>query len=386
MNQKAEFCALFPRTYFLDPGDLPSLAAYLAAGGHLAPDENLLDASKAGEGNMNCAVRVRTTAGSFILKQSRPWLEKYPGIAAPFDRALSESRFYRLVAPAPAVSSRMPRLLWSDEDARTLALEDLGAARDFSPLYAREIALDGPTLSSLVAYLSALHPLAPADESTRTSLANHDMRALNHEHIFALPLRPDNGLDLDAYTGTSGLAQAAASLRADAAYTARATALGERYLHGTGRSLLHGDFFPGSFLRTGVGVRVIDPEFCFCGDAEYDLGVFTAHLLLADEPPARSEQALAMYEPAATLPFSPELARQYAGTEIMRRLIGVAQIPTLHLDLPRKTTLLELSRRLVLRTVACFLEPFLKCRTSFAAGGSIVTSGRDGKTGDATRL
>ena len=91
--------------------------------------------------------------------------------------------------------------------------------------------------------------------------------------MFALPLREANGLDLDAYTTTPGLEAAVAPLRADAAYGQAVAALGERYLLGEGESLLHGDFFPGSFLQTAAGVRVIDPEFCFCGDAELDLGV-----------------------------------------------------------------------------------------------------------------
>ena len=242
----------------------------------------------------------------------------------------------------------MPKLLWMDKQARILALEDLGSASDFFPLYAREIALPEGTLTDLVAYLSALHGLAPASEVEREELANLEMRALNHEHIFALPLRAENGLDLDAYTGTPGLAAAARSLKEDTVYARVVADLGERYRHGSGDSLLHGDFFPGSFLRTSIGVRVIDPEFCFCGDAEYDLGIFAAHLLLAGKPAERAEQVLRLYQPPAGAKISPELARQYAGVEIMRRLIGVAQIPTLPADLAQKSAWLKLCRRLVL--------------------------------------
>lgn len=346
MTKKEEFHLRFPQTYFLDPGDLTALGDYLASGGRLAADETLLSAEKAGEGNMNCTVRVRTSTRSFIVKQSRPWLEKYPQIAAPFDRTLAESRFYRLVAPS-AVANMMPRLWWSDNEARLVALEDLGPASDFFPLYAREITLPEQTVVELVAYLSTLHGLAPTDPAARKELANDEMRALNHEHIFALPLRMSNGLDLDAYTGTPGLGAVATTLKHDDAYAHAVTELGERYRRGVGERLLHGDFFPGSFLHAGAGVRVIDPEFCFCGDAEYDLGVFAAHLLLAGEPTERADQILTFYRPASGS-VSPELTRQYAGVEIMRRLIGVAQIPTLRADLSRKTGLLELGRRLVL--------------------------------------
>ncbi len=355
MKHKTNFQTRFPQTYFLDASDLPALSAYLTGGNRLTPGETLLGAEKAGEGNMNCTVRVRTSAGSFILKQSRPWLEKYPQIAAPFDRALVEARFYRLVAPVEVVSSRMPRLLWADAAARTLALEDLGTASDFFPLYARQTTLSDRTLADLIAYLAALHAATPARLETREALRNPDMRALNHEHIFALPLRASNGLDLDLYTGTPGLAEAAEGLKTDADYLRIAAALGERYLHGEGESLLHGDFFPGSFLRTAAGVRVIDPEFCFCGDAEYDLGVLAAHLLLAGEPAERAEGIVELYR-AAGRTVTLALARQYAGVEIMRRLIGVAQIPTLQADLTRKQRWLALSRRLVLEPERAFAD------------------------------
>ena len=355
MTRQADFQTRHPGVYFLDPSDLPALDHYLTQGQRLRPGETLLGAEKAGEGNMNCTVRVRTSAGSFILKQSRPWLEKYPHIAAPFDRALTEARFYQLIAANEAVSNRMPRRLWADGAARTLALEDLGAASDFFPLYARQTTLPDATLAELVDYLAALHRLAPAGTAERQALANHDMRALNHEHMFALPLRAANGLDLDAYTLTPGLAAAAAPLKADAVYGQAVAALGERYLHGEGTRLLHGDFFPGSFLQAAAGVRVIDPEFCFCGDAELDLGVFAAHLLLAGEPAVRAESVFSLYRSAGGH-FSASLARQYAGVEIMRRLIGVAQIPTLQASLARKTGWLALSRRLVLEPEQGFVQ------------------------------
>ena len=347
MTRKTDFQLRLPGVYFLDASDLPALNAYLTSGERMRPGETLLGAEKAGEGNMNCTVRVRTSSGSFILKQSRPWLEKYPQISAPFDRALVEARFYQLVASSEAVAGQMPRLLWADGQARTLALEDLGAASDFFPLYARQATLPDAALAGLVDYLAVLHRLAPEHAEDRKGLTNHDMRALNHEHMFLLPLREGNGLDLDAYTGTPGLTAAAAPLKADAAYGQAVAALGERYLYGEGEHLLHGDFFPGSFLQTAAGVRIIDPEFCFCGDAELDLGIFAAHLLLAGEPAARAESVFSLYRSAGG-DFSPVLARQYAGVEIMRRLIGVAQIPTLHADLARKTALLALSRQLVL--------------------------------------
>lgn len=352
---RAEYSRAYPDSFFLDPADVPGLGAYLAAGGRLREGERVLAAERAGEGNMNCVVRVRVSAGEpFILKQARPWVEKYPAIAAPRDRALVEANFYGLTAAIPAVSTRMPRLRWVDADARLLSLEDLGAARDFFSLYAGGTTLDDATLDALADYLTALHavplppPAADPGDDAAGPLTNRAMRALNHTHIFDLPLRADNGLDLDAYT--PGLAAAAAPLRADPAYTAVVRALGEGYLADAGAgvgALVHGDFFPGSWLRPPDGtLRVIDPEFSFRGDAAFDVGTTLAHLLLAGQHAASVDRLLARYRPAAGSDDR-DMAWRLAGVEIMRRLIGVAQLP-LPPDLPRKRRLLDLSRRLVL--------------------------------------
>ena len=40
-----------------------------------------MSAVRAGDGNMNCTVRVTTGTGTLIVKQSRPWVEKYPRFA-----------------------------------------------------------------------------------------------------------------------------------------------------------------------------------------------------------------------------------------------------------------------------------------------------------------
>jgi 5-methylthioribose kinase len=113
--------------------------------------------------------------------------------------------------------------------------------------------------------------------------------------------------------------------------------------------LIHGDLFPGSLLQMGPGqLRVIDPEFSFCGDPEFDIGVFYAHLLLS-----RHDDGTASFWLQAALedtPHSEPLVLQFAGVEIMRRILGVAQLPV-RLSLEAKRRLLEQSRAMVLRGV-----------------------------------
>ncbi len=274
---------------------------------------------------MNLTLRLSTDGRSFILKQARPWVEKYPAIAAPAGRALVEAAFYRAVSRRSVLRAAMPALLGEDPDSGVIVLQDLGEARDFTGLYRGE-RLSKRDLEFLLSYLTALHEPLLEREGL---FENREMRALNHEHIFRLPLAAENGLDLDRIT--PGLGAAAGELKADRAYVSRVRELGELYLT-DGPSLVHGDYFPGSWLRTAGGIRVIDPEFCFLGTPAFDFGVLIAHLHLARQ--------------RAELADVDSTAKAFAGVEIMRRLIGVAQLP-LDADLDEKRELLALSKRLV---------------------------------------
>lgn len=288
---------------------------------------------------MNCVLRVRTDRRSFILKQSRPWVEKYSAIAAPWDRTLVEAQFYQAVAGVPDLARRMPTFLGLDPQSRTLALEDIGETKDFVDLYAG-VRLTPDQLDELATYLAGLHARFDAAQQG-SRFANRAMRALNHEHIFDLPLRPDNGLDLDRIT--PGLSTVAGALKRDRPYVDTVADLGARYLR-DGPVLLHGDYFPGSWLRTAEAVKVIDPEFCFVGPREFDLGFMLAHLALAQQPAALSTRLADRY---GRSDFDRDLAVQYAGVEIMRRLIGVAQLP-LGYGLSTKASLLTRSTRMIL--------------------------------------
>jgi len=161
--------------------------------------------------------------------------------------------------------------------------------------------------------------------------------------MFVFPLLPENNFRIDAIT--PGLKGSANRLLGDARYQETVSKLGEQYLEEDGDCLLHGDYFPGSWLRTDEGIRIIDPEFCFYGPSEFEIGVLVAHLYLARQPHSLIEDAVTRYTSQRRL--NERTMRQYAGVEIMRRLIGVAQLP-LPYGLEEKKKLLSLSQRLVL--------------------------------------
>jgi 5-methylthioribose kinase len=324
---------------FLDADDRAEVEQYAVARGLVASGALPIELARAGAGNMNLTLRVTPAAGKpFILKQGRPWVEKYPQIPAPAERTLVEAAFYAAVQSDAGVASRMPAVLSLDADNHVLALEDIGGAGDFTPIYGGET-LPGATLAGLLEWLERLASVTVRADQ-RGTFANRAMRALNHEHMFRFPLAPGNGLDLDGTT--PGLHEAARELVDDRVYCDAVAAMGCRYL-ADGSTLVHGDYFPGSWLKAADGVRVIDPEFCFLGEAEFDCGILAAHLLLAECGAGLLEMVAASIEARG---LDGARVSRYAGVEIMRRLIGVAQLP-LTCSLERKRALLERSRRLV---------------------------------------
>jgi len=313
-------------TLLAPAGGQESVAEALHRLGWLESGESVRRITRAGEGNMNLTLRVETDARSFIVKQARPWVEKFPQIEAPADRALRERDFYQRIAPIPAVAASMPRLLAADGAARLLMLEDLGAAADCTTLYHGQPFTDDE-LHRLGRLAAALH--RETHGTTNPAMTNRAMRELNHQHIFAVPWRRDGaaafGVDLDALA--PGLYDAAERLRQMTHLRQRMHELGQCYL-ADGPSLLHGDLFPGSLLRSDRGLRLIDPEFCHFGEPTFDLGVWLAHLAIAKRPAREAHTFLNTYHAEwPDAPLDPALLAGFAGAEVIRRFIGVAQLP-----------------------------------------------------------
>jgi len=330
------------------------LTQLLQQHGWIETDESVLKVELAGEGNMNWTRRVITTRRSLILKQSRPWVEKFPSIPAPVDRALHELRFYRTVAPIKTVARQMPRLIGAAPDQFLLVLEDLGTATDGSSLYNdRAIAQQSVAgrFGELLRWLSDLH------QATRTNQAPADfqnlaLRTLNHEHIFKIPFLHPPALDLDAIT--PGLAELSAWVSAQTDVVSAARDLGEAYLApyvaGEDLCLLHGDFFPGSWLYTDDGVKIIDPEFCYFGPPEFDLGILAAHLMMMGYATSIVDTVCQLYrshwDDSIRLAIDKRAVGRWAAIEILRRLLGYAQLP-LQRDLAEKRSLIELAVKLL---------------------------------------
>lgn len=316
-----------------------TLMDIMKQGGILPAGDDFVEIAKAGDGNMNIVMRLKTNERTLILKQSPPYVNKYPHIPAPVDRIKVEYAYYGLVQKDAYLSKFSPKIIGFLPVYNLLVLEDLGEGLDYRHLYELKSKLPEHELEMLVNYLLHLHQL-----KVHGYPDNRGMKRLNHEHIFKFPLQMDNGFNLDQVQ--PGLKEIATELLTNEKLVSATDHLGSRYLS-KGRSLVHGDFYPGSWLKTGGGVRIIDAEFSYMGDPEFDLGVLCAHLMMSSASPQIIFQLKAMY--MAENKIDIDLLDQYAGIEIIRRLIGLAQLP-LTLSLAEKKNLLHYAKNLILHT------------------------------------
>ena len=344
MTLNQQFADHYPNAFFLEERISPELQQLLANRGWIRPGEVIKSVEKPGEGNMNVVVRVRTDRQTLILKQARPWVQKYPQVPAPMERIGVEAQFYRCLNPNISLRTFVPKLIGYDEANFLLALEDLGNGADFSFLYQPYQTLPAADLTSLVQFLSVLHTLRRIGEQADFP-DNRAMRLLNHEHIFSFPFRTDTGFNLD--TVQAGLETLSLPYRSYDALKKKIAELGDVYLQ-PGPVLIHGDYYPGSWLSVASGTKIIDPEFGFFGRPEFDLGVMLAHMKLAQQSDLIQQKVLDQYQMPSH--FDSTLLRGFIGTEMLRRLLGLAQLP-LPLDLTQKKVLLEEAAVFVLEAV-----------------------------------
>jgi 5-methylthioribose kinase len=322
----------------LKQADIGGVDTYLQTQGWLNAGEEVVEISIPGKGNMNYVIRIHTHQRTFILKQSMPWVEKYPQVAAPQDRLLVEHHFYKFISDYPALYSFMPGLIGFDANHFILCLQDAGDMQDATNVYSNSSYIEEAHIVTLVEYLNFLHSITPVTEPI---FANEKMRQLNALHIFEFPLMLDNGFNLDNVQ--PGLQELAMVYKRDNHIKAKATELKQLYL-ADGTCLQHGDYYPGSWLIKGSSIKVIDPEFCFAGAINcFDLSVMLAHLKMVHCSDTLIKKATGQYKHT----YDSRLLNAFMGIEIMRRLIGLAQLP-LSLSVADKKRLLEEAREMMM--------------------------------------
>lgn len=341
MSPRDQFKSFSPESIYLDLHHPQELFDLLYQNGWIEPSAKILSVEKPGEGNMNFVVRVKTDSGSVIVKQSRPWVEKYPQIAAPVERIFVEAEFYKALTSDRFYYNFCPAIIGFDAKNFLLALEDLGTSADCTFLYQRTSVLEKHELVRLTDFISHLHNHRLGNKKNFPD--NTELKKLNHTHIFYYPYLEENGFSLD--TIQPGLQEVSIKYKTNTLLKEHLKTLGDIYLQ-KGKTLIHGDYYPGSWLKTTGGLKIIDPEFSHYGHAEFDLGVMIAHLKMAHMGSDTLNSVVRNYKMPEG--FSIQLFLRFCGVEIMRRIIGLAQLP-LDLSVGEKSEVLDFAERLIQR-------------------------------------
>ena len=261
-----------------------NLADYLAQLG-LFPHGAALELSPAGDGNINWVQRVQGEDRSFIVKQARPALEKFPEYEAPTERIACEAGWLER-ARAHDADGLCPEVLHFDLENRVLVLEDLSESERMDDALARGATLGEAPLriARLLGRLHAATRLEPASELAN-AFANDGMRQLHGEHIFVLPFTP-NDFPMPPETRA-----AAERIQQDGTLGETAARAYERYLRPEG-ALVHGDVQAGNVLLVDGRPKLLDAEIAHLGDPAFDVGTLLAHLVLHDvaREPARRDR------------------------------------------------------------------------------------------------
>ncbi len=155
-------------------------------------NEDLLKSSKAGEGNMNVVLRVKTNQRSFIFKQSRPYVQKYQHIPAPIDRIDVEYNFYKAVEEIESNNS-FPKIINYCKKSFFMIQEDLGNSDDFLSIY-KSKRINEKSIVKLTKVLKQIHSC----KHDINYPLNTELKKLNHQHIFVLPFIKENGFSLNS--------------------------------------------------------------------------------------------------------------------------------------------------------------------------------------------
>ncbi|WP_017813316.1 S-methyl-5-thioribose kinase [Paenibacillus shenyangensis] len=308
-----------------------------------------------GDGNLNLVFHVTEPAAGkgVIIKQALPYVRIIgEGWPLTLERARMESEALRIFARyAPEY---VPEVYYTDNDYAITVMEDLSHLT-----IARTGLAEGavyPLLSIHIGQYMARTLYGTSDYAlgaeARRELAlqfhNPELCKITENFVFTYPL-----IDHESNVVEEGLRPLAEQIWQDEQLLREGAKL-KRHFMISAEALLHGDLHTGSIFASEEETRVIDPEFAFYGPMGYDIGLFIANTLLSAL--ARSEdsrEALLTHittvwdvfaaefttlwqkdnqEPLAGAAgyLDDELLRifqdavGYAGSEMMRRVIGLA--------------------------------------------------------------
>ncbi|MFF7165844.1 S-methyl-5-thioribose kinase [Streptomyces sp. NPDC008086] len=367
----------------LETDDIPG---YLRERGHW-DDVGDIRVREVSDGNMNRVFLASSADGtrSLAVKQALPWV-RVAGPSWPMspDRADAEARAYDQVAKV--APDKIPTVHGYDPENHALVMEDMS---DLEVLRTRLNAGEpyGPHTSARIGEFVAQFSFATSDfgmpsAERKTLIAasvSPELCKITEDVVLSEPY-----IEHEHNHWHPRLDDLAAEFRADTRLRTEVADLRHTFMT-SAQALLHGDLHTGSIMvgeRAGTHVvRVFDPEFSFVGPVGYDLGLYWANALVSEER-ARALGTLSDHGEQLRLSwdaFEAEFRRLwptrvdtffddayldrflrrvwteslgYAGTEIVRRIIGFAHLTdltTLEDPVPASRRALLMGRELIVR-------------------------------------
>ncbi|MFI9173406.1 S-methyl-5-thioribose kinase [Streptomyces lincolnensis] len=331
------------------------------------------------DGNMNRVFLASSADGtrSLAVKQALPWV-RVAGPSWPMspDRADAEARAYaQLAKVAP---DEIPAIHGYDPENHALVMEDMSDLEVLRTLL-NEGASYGPHTSARIGELLARLSFATSDfgmpSAERKALiaasVSPELCKITEDVVLSEPY-----VEHEHNHWHDGVDDLAKAFRADTRLRTEVADLRHTFMT-SAQALLHGDLHTGSIMvgdREGTPVvRVFDPEFSFVGPIGFDLGLYWANTLVSEQRARalgrltdHADQLRLSWEafetefrrlwPSRVDPFFDDAYLErflrrvwteslgYAGTEIIRRIIGFAHLT----DLTTLEDPVEASRRSLL--------------------------------------
>lgn len=234
------------------------------------------------DGNLNSVYIVKGPAGGVCVKQALPFVrvvgESWP---MPLERAYFEQLY--LQNSGPHVSGLAPALLHYDPQCFAIAMEllsehvtlrqELIKGRTY-PAAARAVARHVARRSFATSVF--FEPFERVNARLAEFSRNVALTRITVDLIFTHPYLSN---ERNRWTSPQ-LDDTVAALRADAGLKSAVARLGYRFLT-VHEALLHGDLHTGSVMVSQTDTRVIDAEFSTYGPIGFDLGLFVGNLLMA---------------------------------------------------------------------------------------------------------
>lgn len=333
---------------------------------HFSADETL-SVEEIGDGNINFVYRVKGANGSVIVKQALPYVRIIgEGWPLSLDRIRIETE--TLKTEGQWAGAYVPAVYYFDTARSAVIMEDIGdhenlrhalVARRALPELGRQL---GEFLAHTLFHTSDFYLDTYQKKSAVAANINPDLCKITEELFFWDPF-----CDHERNAINPALQADAQALWADEGLKTEAAKLKYHFMNDA-QALLHGDLHSGSVFVKADSTKVIDPEFAFYGPMSFDIGSIIGNLLLnfagqqalPGEADARAQYQTFLLDSIETLwrtfsqTFLALVAEKcqepvfkqadfahafvqhtwheslgYAGTELIRRTIGLAHVADL---------------------------------------------------------